>query len=279
MSSRNPASSAFPDGRQRFIRAGAALLVLFLPGNANAEPGDACVSSYEGAQEQRRENDPLRERGEIRLCLGSCPSELARDCLRWLTEVEPKIGRIRVETPNVEAAELALEIDGARQSSLDVEVNPGERRIRLTATGYSPLEEVVVVLEGQKVVFTKPMEALPPPPAVSVLPRLVAEEAWAPSIPGFLLSGLGVSALVASLGLSIDGHLLASELRESCSPNCTSKEVKPIKSEWIAAGIVGGVGVASLATGVILVATHTETQWGDASVLLTPRGAFVVGSF
>lgn len=256
-------------------------------GDARAEPGDACVSSYEGAQEQRRASDPLRERAELRLCLGACPAELARDCTRWLAEIEPKIGHLVMRATNVDAAALQVDVDGTRQTSLEVEVNPGEHRVRLAAHGFLPLDRTVTVTEGATVRVEGALtpEPVPPPrdPAgPGTAPRLLVEEAWAPSTPGFILGGIGVSAMAVALGLTIDGHLSASNLREACAPNCTEAQVAPIKNEWTAAGIVGGVGLAALVTGVTLVATHREERMVPATttgIAVTPSGASVFGTF
>ena len=70
------------------------MLLLALPRDAAADPGDVCVSSYEEGQAERKRGALVRSKANVRLCIGACPVALARDCQSWLAEVEKDVARI-----------------------------------------------------------------------------------------------------------------------------------------------------------------------------------------
>lgn len=109
----------------------AALVVLGGAAPAAAQEGDACVTSYEEAQRLQKRSALVQAKAELRLCLGSCPQVLARDCARWLKALEPKIARLTVEVQRSDGGPLEgarVLVDGVparRGEDGAVEVDPG----------------------------------------------------------------------------------------------------------------------------------------------------------
>jgi hypothetical protein len=87
----------------------------------------------------------------------------------------------------------------------------------------------------------------------------------------WLLVGVGGAAVTAAAVLAINGHVLRSDLVDSCAPACEPDSIKPIERQWIAAGALAGAGGSMLLCAAIVAAT---TSNDSPSVSLTLRGRF-----
>ncbi|AKT39254.1 carboxypeptidase regulatory-like domain-containing protein [Chondromyces crocatus] len=225
---------------------------------AESDESDACVSSYENSQQLRRNQDLVHAKAELRLCLGTCPRLLARDCERWLKEVEPQIGRV---TPSIvddegHAVEGAtLLIDGEpvridRQGA--VEVNPGRHTIRAESPGLQASEQEVEVKAGERAPLTL---TLTRPPRPQVPPPVAPPPVVVSSTPvlGLTLGGAGLLGLGVGGALAVFGHLERSSLLDECAPFCKQAEADAVRRLWIAGGVSAGVGAVLLGVGMGLI--------------------------
>ncbi|MEM9692658.1 MAG: hypothetical protein AAGA56_08945, partial [Myxococcota bacterium] len=98
-----------------------------------------CIESFTQAQRLRKEGALIESRSQLRTCADSaCPGPIAKDCSKWLEEVQAAIPTIVVavrdrDGRDVVAAELL--VDGVVvTTSLDgkpIEVDPGPHTFRV----------------------------------------------------------------------------------------------------------------------------------------------------
>jgi hypothetical protein len=217
---------------------------------ASAAPGEGCFTAYEGAQASRQDKRLVRAKSELELCIGTCPQALAGDCRRWLAEIEPSIARL-VVAPRSETGEpvpgAIVHVDGlTRAPDAELELDPGSHTIRVEAPGRRPVEERVELEPGARSTKTLTLTA-------SAVPRAPDAPAASSSRLGpFLLGGAGIAALGTAGVLSLVGWLDVSDMRGSCAPEaggrgCPSDRIDRVRTQWIAAGALTGVGAAMVA--------------------------------
>ena len=200
---------------------------------SDAEVTQACILAYEKAGEQRKVyQDALRARDESAKCVASCPPTLASECQAWLDEDTAKIATLEIVTA-LPRAQLVIRVDGVVHTESEIELNAGVHELAVAAQGQPQWAESLTVSEGQRVRRT--------------VSTVEAEASSGLTIAGFVIGGFGVASLGAAGVLTIVGHLQASDLRETCAPDCRNKDVDDIESEWLVAGILAGVGGAALA--------------------------------
>jgi hypothetical protein len=145
---------------------------------------------------------------------------------------------------------LAEKLDGRA-----IPIDPGPRRLRFERAGSPPVEQTIVVREGEKarpidVVFAAPPAASPP----------LADPSGGGGGGGFRIPAVawvlvGVSAVGAG-GLAFFGVRAKNEvddMRSTCAPNCDADRVDAAKRDSIIANISLGVGAAALAGALVVV--------------------------
>jgi hypothetical protein len=246
--------------RPRRALCGAAVALLLRAAPAFAEEGDACVTSYEQAQQLRREGKPVRARAEIRLCLGSCPTLLLRDCERWLKEVDPEIARVALEVRDAGGNLLTgarVIVDGAAvpAGSTALELDPGRHLVQAEAPGRLAAEREIDARPGEPLSVELRLAALPQPepPRLSPQPVPGSEEARGAPLASFVLGGFGLLSLATAAGLGVAGQVKKAQLLdEGCAPYCSTEEVETIRSLWETGAVLAGVGATALGVGVSL---------------------------
>lgn len=218
----------------------------------------------------------MRTKAELRLCLGACPRALARDCERWLKEVEPQLARVKAAVRSADGGALdgaRLTIDGlpARPNEDgELEVNPGTHVIRADAAGMDPAEQEISVEKGGRtsveLALTRTPAPPPPPPALST-PEVIERS---PPIAGIVVGSVGLAGLVAGGVLTLLGHLERSDLKDTCAPLCADADVEAVRRLWIAGGISAGAGAIALGVGVGLILTHGGDAKGDEEAAIRP---------
>ncbi len=230
---------------------------------AHAEEGGACVSAYEEAQVQHKNGDFVRAKSELELCLGTCPTQFAAHCTAWLEEVRSQLASLEVVVESG-SEPVTIVLDGVPRKGLRFELNPGKHVVHAEGTERASAETTVSVSPGQRATITLALSQARRP-----LPPL-ADAGPAP----FVLGGLGLAGLTAGGVLAIVGHAQVSSLEEECAPNCPEEDAELVIREWVAGGIVGGVGLVSLVTGIALYAVSETAAEPVVSVSVTPDAAF-----
>jgi hypothetical protein len=167
---------------------------------------------------------------------------------------------------------VRLVIDGtAVTSALDgraMPLDPGKHHIRLEAEGFAPVEQDVLMREGEKdrqlILSLAPSTS---PPHGALLPSSSPERAPAPAptpattsrpIPPLALvaAGVGIAGLGVATFFDIKGTSDALALKDRCSPQCASSEVDPIRTEYLVARVAAGVTLIALGAAAILYFTR-----------------------
>lgn len=222
------------------------------------------MTSYEGAQQSRKEGALVRSKANLRLCISSCPTTLAADCQLWMTEVEQAIARVQIQVRDANGqviSGLVIGLDGVdRSDGESVEVDPGSHILAASAPGFANLTRRIEVKAG-----------------TSTTPRLVLE----PVGPGvghtggllgpLALGGGGLLALGAAGILALVGHLEVSDMRDTCAPRCARDRVDGVTSLWTAGGVLGGIGGATVVAAGAWLGLTLSPGAGPTS----PRGAEV----
>lgn len=222
------------------------------------------MSSYEGAQQSRKDGALVRSKANLRLCISSCPTALAADCQSWMSEVETAIARIQIEVRDERGQVIpgvVTILDGVGRTSGEiVELDPGPHDIEASAPGFTSSKRRIEVKAG-----------------TSTTPRLVLEPQRLASgqssglLGPLLLGGGGLLALGVGGILALVGHLEVSDMRDSCAPGCPQDRVDDVTTLWTAAGVLAGLGGATaIASGVWLgltLAPGTATTIGRGAEL------------
>jgi hypothetical protein len=221
----------------------------------------------------------------------NCPTVVRNDCVYWLAEVEKLVPSVTVQAKDKDGADLtdvSVSVDGeplvSRLDGLTVPVDPGLRTFRFEHVGSTPIEQKIVIREGQKgrviaIQFDPRPSRLPPPPPPkrrrSAIPT------------GTVVFGsIGVAALGSFAYFAITGRHDAAELRDSCGRNktCTEDQVSPVRTKLLVADISLGVGLVSLGAATYAFLTRPKAEppppvtadvaVGRGSTHVTLRGAF-----
>lgn len=229
-----------------------------------------CVAATERGQAKRDEGQLVASRAEFVACgSDACPAVVRRECVRWLAEVDARIPSLVVSVADsngkdVLAPEVSLDgvrlpaAGGGRAFTLD----PGPHVLRATGKKVDPVEERIVVreLERERVVKLVLRSHEPPPPragAPITVPRARTVPALSWALGGVALLGGGGFAYFWARGMGKVG-----DLRDSCSPYCSSEQVDDARSPLTIARISGIVGIAAAvgAVTVYLLQPTTATQ-------------------
>ncbi len=239
------------------------------------EAGDAavaraeqdCARAAERAQDLRGSGKLLEASIELRACVrATCPAFLRQDCATWSSEVDASLPTVVVRARDGEDRELTavrVSVDGspwlARLDGLAKPLDPGAHRLRFERTGGAPLDEDVVLYEGEKL---RPID-------VRWAPDRRPAERDARVLP-WVLGGAGVAVAGAGAVLTAIGVSEYHDLQQSCgrTGSCARSEVDAQRARlWVGniALVVGAVAIGA-ATWVWLTPTP-----GGASIQVSGR--------
>lgn len=236
-----------------------ALVMLAWPAFARAQDASRCTQAYVSGQHLMRSTHLLDAQAALLLCARDpCPAALRPECSQWLAEVQRALPSVVISVRSsvgADVRDVRVLVDGQPfLSHLDgtaKDLDPGDHRVRLEAQGADPLEQHVLLHEGEKARVlefqlpapkeTSTIPAAPPPvPAetTSRPPRWIA----------YALGGLGVAATAAFAYFAIDGL----SLYRQCHVNCASSHVSAGNRDWTGADISAGVALVSFGAGAYL---------------------------
>jgi hypothetical protein len=280
---------AWPLSHRGFIAAPAFWTVLVaartLPAQTLEETNKgACRHAYESAQLLRRNEELVAARAQLQICgAEACPAITRTDCVQWLAEVEGAIPSVVFEarTDMGAAFDVSASVDGGvRAKELDgrpLEVDPGLHTFVFERKGSPPLEQKVILREGQKSQLIVADWTTPKPQETAGRPTRSHPDRPVPI-------SVYVTATIAALGFAdfaIAGSLgngLKNDLDASgCAPFCARNEVDALRKRYVIADLGLAVGIADLATTVVLFLTRPERAPSrfDAGVPSSRRFAVV----
>lgn len=243
------------------------LFVLILPKFASADDA-ACVSAHRQAQVDRKAGRLKATKKQLAVCSSqACPTMITSDCTEWIVEVERALPSVVIAVTDAEGhdkRDVRVFVDGElvteRLDGSALPIDPGEHRLRFELVGSSPIEQVVIVREGER---ARAVHVGLPRKRTALSSRRSdnrpASDRIRPTsrspLP-YVLGVVGVVALGASGYFYYRGLSKKSELDDqNCRPSCDPAEVDSGKRSILIADIAAGVAVVALGSSIVWIAT------------------------
>ncbi|MEO8796270.1 MAG: hypothetical protein ABI551_00160 [Polyangiaceae bacterium] len=270
-------------------------VLVTLAGNASAAGDEkkACALAAEQAQRLRNEGKLGEALDQLRICTRDiCPAFVKSDCGPWRAEVETALPSVLVKAKDdggEATSDVKVTVDGiVRAEKLDgepLDVDPGAHLFHFDREGADPIEQKLVVKEGEKsraidLSFhlhpTNAVAAAPAAPAAAVAPPPPKAHHSLP-IAGFVASGVAVAGLTVGTIFYLSAKSDIDRLKETCAPACASSQVDPIGPKIVVSDVALGVGVVAVAAAVYFFVTHdysgkASTHVGAAAPNAAPAG-------
>jgi hypothetical protein len=246
--------------------------------SARADEKLACATASDNGQKLRDDGKLVKARQEFLVCARDvCPATIKKDCSDWLSQSEASLPSVVLGAKDANGQDLAsakVTIDG-QPSDEKLEgkamfVDPGPHTFRFEIPGEKPIDQQIVVREGEKnraisVSWQKadapqnPGGATPPPPEPESKPN---------HVPAYIAGGVGIVALGVGTVFAIIGTGDYNDLKNSCgqTKSCTDDQVSPVKTKILVADIAFGVGIVAIGTAVVLYLTETGSGSAHAQV-------------
>ncbi|MDB5212733.1 MAG: hypothetical protein JWO86_660 [Myxococcaceae bacterium] len=256
--------------RRRALAGLVGIVLVALVPSAAAEPErssdrTACADAYRNGQTRRRSGALRRAHESLLVCVSDrCPAVLHPDCLRWLTEVEAAMPSVTFAAKGEDGADITdvvVSLDGqAITDTLDgksIAIDPGSHTVRFERAGEAPIEQALVVREGEKsrVVSVSWAKVSNPRPS----DRSGTASAGPPPST-WIFGGLGAASLATFGVLAIHGMERRSALQQECFGSCDQSRIDAIKSELAIADVALGIGVVSIGIATVLFLTSGSTH-------------------
>jgi hypothetical protein len=254
-----------------------AVMVSVLPVTATAEPeksGEraACADSYRSAQTQRRSGALRRARESLLVCVSDrCPAVLHPDCMRWLTEVEaamPSVSFAAKGEGGRDITDVRVSIDGQLLTDVldgkSIAVDPGSHTLRFEHSGEAPIEQALVVREGEK---SRVVNVSWAKPTARDTERGPGRAGSGPPVSAWIFGGVGAVSLATFGVLALHGMERRSTLEKECFGSCDQSRIDSIKSELAIADVALGVGVVSVGIATVLFLTSGSSEKSSSAAV------------
>ncbi len=256
-------------------------VLVTLAGNASAAGDEkkACALAAEQAQRLRNDGKLSEALDQLRICTRDvCPAFVKSDCGPWRAEVENALPSVLVKAKDdggEATSDVKVTIDGiVRAEKLDgepLDIDPGAHLFHFDREGADPIEQKLVVKEGEKSrvidlsFHLRPANAAVPAPAAAVAPPPPERHRSLP-IAGFVASGVAVAGLTVGTIFYFSAKSDIDGLKETCAPTCASSQVDPIGPKIVVSDVALGVGVVAAAAAVYFFVTHDYSGKASAHV-------------
>ena len=254
------------------ITAVAASLTL-VPTLARADEKADCVSASENAQKLKDDRKFIKAREQMLVCARDvCPAAVKKDCADQVADLDKRTPSVVLHAKDKGGQDLvAVKVtgDGAPLTEqLDgraITLDPGVHTFRFEAAGNEPLEQKVVLAEGERdrnitVTFGKPGGDQPVPTTKKGAPI------GAFIVAGIGLVGMGVGA--AFWGIGLGDKSSAESGPTACKPTCPQSRVDDIHTKLVIGDVAFFAGTAILAAGLIWTIVHYAGGGGNKEAAL-----------
>jgi hypothetical protein len=252
------------------------------PVPARADEVAACVKSAENAQTERSAHRLRAARDRLLACAqSSCPTVVRNDCATWLSEVDQLLPSVVVQardTRGIELFDVKVTVDGELLTShldgLAISVDPGSHVFHFEAEGAPPLQQQLLIREGEKGRALPITLAAPAPPSAPTKPAKQIHPLT------YVFGGLGVAGVAGFTYFGLKGTADAGELRDTCGVDktCSQDQVDSVHRTLVVADVCLAVGVVSLGTALYFYLSHQQPAPSHAvkpAVVLAPGLAHV----
>jgi hypothetical protein len=230
----------------------------------------ACIAQHESAQTFRKTGKLLEARDATLVCSrDECPGAIRSDCVEWLDLVSKTIPSlvVRAKLDDKDVFDVRVSIDGKLiKSHLDgapFELNPGAHSVRFEYAGFDPLEQQILVLEGEKNRVVAANFAKAVPVSAQPLQRPAEHDAPAPvdtyrptPVLTYVLGGVAVLGVAGFASFGTLGQQKKKDLESSCRPVCSDNDLQPVRTQFILADASLGLAIASTVVAGVLYFTR-----------------------
>ena len=269
-----------------------------------ADPTTAdCLAASDASLKSGNQHKLRAERSQLLVCAASsCPSDIRKECLGRVDEVNAQIPTIIFQLKDASGADLSavkVTMDGEmlaeRVEGTALSIDPGEHTFTFEVAGQAPVVRKLVIQQAQKdrrelialapEAPAVPPAPVPPPSLPAVPPPVEADQGMGTQkILAIVAGGVGVVGLGVGAAFGLIAMSKKSDAQSACPNQCATADGVSKWNDAASAGnistigfIVGGVGVAGAA---VLWLTAPNTSHGASTqVGLGPGGLQVRGSW
>ena len=279
------------NGANRFFRASgaaAALLALSMATtSARADDKIVCANASENGQKLRDDGKLMKARQEFLVCARDvCPQIIKKDCVDWLQKSEESLPTVVLGAKDSKGQDVVVAhvtFDGApladRLDGKAVFVDPGQHTFRFEIPGEKPIEQQLVLHEGEKnrLVSVSLAPAAAPPPSGGgdnhFTPPPPEPEQKKSKVPAFVVGGIGLATVAAGgvfYFLALSNY---NDLKDGCGKthSCTDADTSPVQTKADVSYVLLGVGGALVITGVVLYVLESGSS--SATVTTGKKGS------
>lgn len=226
------------------LRGCVAAALLFVTNGALAAP---CEADHLAVQKHREAGELKSAReAALRCAEKACPGLVQTDCASWLEEIDADTPSVLLSVEGADVAQVRVSLDGGplegALGGLALPLDPGAHVFRFEAPERPAVEVRIVAKVGTK---NEP-----------VIARFGGEQPSSgldtPRIAAVSLMSVGGAALLIFGGLAIAGEVKFQDLEDTCAPSCDSDDVQATRSLFLGADVSLGIGLAALASGVLV---------------------------
>jgi hypothetical protein len=220
----------------------------------------ACLAAHEEALALRGQKRPHAAHEKFVACARvECPTVVRRECGEQLALVEKDAPTVVLEARDESGADttaVKVSMDGSllvpRLTGSAVDVEPGEHLFRFERAGGAPIEQRLLIVEGdknRKVVADFALLVAKPPPSGAPLPP---REPKRVPVSAYVAGGIAVLGLGSFGFFALSGKSAEKDLASGCSPSCSDAELSPVKRDYLIADVSLGIGVVAAVAAVLL---------------------------
>ena len=247
----------------------ATLLAPLLARHAEADETHACIVASEAGQQLRDDRKLVLASDKFSQCArDECPALIRKACIKWLADAAaalPTVVPAARDAAGHDLSAVKVSIDGTPVASqLDgrpFPLDPGPHVLRFEAAGGPPVEENVIVREGERnrliQVVVQPgtpslvVSTVRPSPPQSVAAPEPGARTVIP-VTAWVFAGVGVVGIASFAYFGATGQSQRSSLESSCAAagTCNPSDVSAMKAKLIAADVSLGIGVVAAGAAV-----------------------------
>jgi hypothetical protein len=268
----------------------AAGAILAAGADARADSKQECAAAYDKVQSSRDQGKLLEARRQAVTCSApTCSVYVTKDCSQWLAELDASLPTVvfTVRDPaGADASAVRITVDGTviaeKLDGKAVPMDPGEHVVRFEMAGAAPLEQKVLIRQGERnrtlVAAFKAGSSPDPAPAGGPTPGAgvgpVAEQGGggrsAQRTVGIALlavggAGIVVGAVTGALVIAQHGTLATACGKGPC-PSTEQGDVNAYHTKGLVStiGFIGGAVVAGAGVVVLLTAPKKAPAIGGS---------------
>lgn len=236
---------------------------------ARADDKADCVTASEKAQSLRDDHKFLKAREQFLACARDvCPAAVKKDCADQVADLDKRTPTVVVRAKDKTGQDLvAVKVtsDGAPLTDqLDghaIPLDPGVHTFRFEAAGNEPLEQKVVLAEGERdrsisAQFGKPEGIAETHKKGAPIGAIIVSAVG--------LAGMGVGAAFWGIGL---GQKSTDESPTGCknTGGCSQSEIDSIHTKLVVGDVAFFAGTAVLVGGIVWTIVHYASAGKEAS--------------